>query len=523
MPVSHICLTVSHLPTSCSFYLAALSPLGYNYIGQQDNQVGFGIVQADFFISQAPAGVQPGAAHIAFSAQSRNAVDAFFGAALKAGGRDSGEPTVHDWATGYYSATILDLDSNSVEVVYRDVDHSRNEIPASVASARPEGSRVLTWQKDVAKSTVSDNRSTVSRTALRPIVNISSPTVVVSHPAPERKVGGDVNSKQLVGTLLGAAAGAALAYVMTTGEAQSEQAQQQQPQQTSTSIDMLKTVFRAIEASPLNKSSTSTASAKPNQPPPESTFSAQQYQPPYASSNAPSTLSPRSQHAPSQLLAIEAPRSLTARSTLIDTFIPPTEIPRYTYHQVPQSQSQAQSARPHIARSNTEIGPGPAGSPSRRSLTRSHTSSAAKTITQADFPPKSTHSHSNSEAASLKPDSVVAGSRHGGSHVSKHSVAKSHHTVVAADIPLPPTATPSLCSVSPEDSISQAGSSRSRRSHHRSKREGGGSKHQGSRRTSSRLGEGEERTVVSLPVREKEGGKGREGGLRSVVSQVLGL
>ena len=58
MPVSHICLTVSHLPTSCSFYLAALSPLGYNYIGQQDNQVGFGIVQADFFISQAPAGYE---------------------------------------------------------------------------------------------------------------------------------------------------------------------------------------------------------------------------------------------------------------------------------------------------------------------------------------------------------------------------------------------------------------------------------------------------------------------------------
>ena len=397
-------------------------------------------------------------------------------------------------------------------------------MPASVASAHPEGSRVLTWQKDVAKSTVSDNRSTVSRTALRPIVNISSPTVVVSHPAPERKVGGDVNSKQVVGTLLGAAAGAALAYIMTTGEAQSEQAQQQQPQQTTTSVDMLKTVFRAIEASPFNKSPTSTASAQPNQPRPASTFSAQQYQAPYASSHAPSTLSPRNQHAPSQLLAIEAPHSLTARSTLIDTFIPPTEIPRYTYHQVQQSQS----TRPHIARSNTDIRPGPAGSTvsaSRRSLARSHTSSAAKTITQADFPPKNTHSHSHShsKAASLKPDSAVAGSRHGGSHVSKHSVAKSHHTVVAADIPLPPTATPSLCSVAPEDSISQAGSSRSRKSHHRSKREGGGSKHQGSRRTSSRLGKGEERTVVSLPIREKEGGKEREGGLRSVVSQVLGL
>ena len=384
-------------------------------------------------------------------------------------------------------------------------------MPASVVSAHPEGSRVLTWQKDVAKSTVSDNQSTVSRTALRPIVNISTPTVVVSHPVPEPRVGGDANSKQLVGTLLGAAAGAALAYIMTTGEAQSQQHQQPQQRQTTTSVDMLKTVFRAIEASPFTKSPAFTTSP---QPPSASAFSAQQYQPPYASSHAPSTLSPRSQHLPSQLLAIEAPRSLTACSTLIDTFIPPTEIPRHPY----LKDSQHHSPRPHISRSNTDLGPGNArgstvsAAPSRRSLARSHTSSAAKTITQADFPAKSTHSPSHSKAPLLKPEAV--GSRHGGSHASRHSsAAKSHHTTAlatAADIPLPLTATPSLCSVVPEDSISQAGSGRSHRSKHRH----GGS---GSR-SRRRREDGDERTVVSLPVRERE----KEGGLRSVVSQVLG-
>lgn len=52
MPVSHIGLTVSHLPTSCSFYLAALSPLGYRYLGHEGNQIAFGRDNADFYISQ---------------------------------------------------------------------------------------------------------------------------------------------------------------------------------------------------------------------------------------------------------------------------------------------------------------------------------------------------------------------------------------------------------------------------------------------------------------------------------------
>lgn len=59
MPVSHIGLTVSHLPTSCSFFLAALSPLDYRYIGQDNSQIGFGIDVADFFICQETPGYHP--------------------------------------------------------------------------------------------------------------------------------------------------------------------------------------------------------------------------------------------------------------------------------------------------------------------------------------------------------------------------------------------------------------------------------------------------------------------------------
>jgi catechol 2,3-dioxygenase-like lactoylglutathione lyase family enzyme len=56
MPVAHIGLTVSHLPTSCSFFLSALQPLGYRFIGQWGNQVGLGAGEADFFLTQETPG-----------------------------------------------------------------------------------------------------------------------------------------------------------------------------------------------------------------------------------------------------------------------------------------------------------------------------------------------------------------------------------------------------------------------------------------------------------------------------------
>ena len=52
MPLSHVRLTVTHLPSSCSFFLSALQPLGYRYVGQQGDLIGLGVDDADFFLSQ---------------------------------------------------------------------------------------------------------------------------------------------------------------------------------------------------------------------------------------------------------------------------------------------------------------------------------------------------------------------------------------------------------------------------------------------------------------------------------------
>lgn len=55
--------------------------------------------------------------HLKFSAKSREQVEAFYQAALKSGGRDSGAPSYQGpKEMGYFAALVFDPDGNTVEV-----------------------------------------------------------------------------------------------------------------------------------------------------------------------------------------------------------------------------------------------------------------------------------------------------------------------------------------------------------------------------------------------------------------------
>lgn len=54
--MSHLGLTVSRIADATSFYLSALQPLGYRYVGQQGDAVGLGVNDADFFLCQTKNG-----------------------------------------------------------------------------------------------------------------------------------------------------------------------------------------------------------------------------------------------------------------------------------------------------------------------------------------------------------------------------------------------------------------------------------------------------------------------------------
>jgi catechol 2,3-dioxygenase-like lactoylglutathione lyase family enzyme len=119
--VDHVSVGVSDLARSREFYRRALTPLGFAEIGPWRDgarEVAFGLDEAaDFAISSAyPADCS---VHVAFAADRRDQVDAFYQAAVTAGGRDNGPPGLRpEYAEDYYGAFVLDPDGHNIEAVH---------------------------------------------------------------------------------------------------------------------------------------------------------------------------------------------------------------------------------------------------------------------------------------------------------------------------------------------------------------------------------------------------------------------
>ena len=126
---SHLSLGVNDLERSRRFYDAALAPLGIVGRVSVAGEIAYTWGGADaaapnvpaFFIGfEDPAARRPVAPsagfHIAFQARSPAEVDAFYLAALAAGGRDNGPPSLRtQYHSAYYGAFVLDPDGHHVE------------------------------------------------------------------------------------------------------------------------------------------------------------------------------------------------------------------------------------------------------------------------------------------------------------------------------------------------------------------------------------------------------------------------
>jgi catechol 2,3-dioxygenase-like lactoylglutathione lyase family enzyme len=125
--LDHVTLVVSDYAKSKPFYEAALAPLGVAVVMEFGTSCGFGRDgKPDFWIGQGPTSFQTAEqlkvitpTHVAFAARSRTEVDAFYAAAIAAGGRDFGKPGVRPhYHPNYYGAFVLDPDGHDVEAVY---------------------------------------------------------------------------------------------------------------------------------------------------------------------------------------------------------------------------------------------------------------------------------------------------------------------------------------------------------------------------------------------------------------------
>lgn len=127
--IDHVTINVHDLEKSKAFYEKILPALGMkvNLGSAEDFFWGFGpsqepefeIAAGRFFIGQSDKShpVSPNT-HIAFRATDRASVQAFYDAALAAGGKDNGAPGLRpQYAQTYYAAFVLDPDGNNIEAV----------------------------------------------------------------------------------------------------------------------------------------------------------------------------------------------------------------------------------------------------------------------------------------------------------------------------------------------------------------------------------------------------------------------
>lgn len=118
--IDHVHLRARDLDATSRFYKAVLATLGIEGSSGEDH-AGVGYFQADeLFISpyDPKEGIPPTRVHLAFQARDEAMVQAFYDAALKAGGTDNGAPGLRPYHPGYYGAFVLDPDCNNIEAVF---------------------------------------------------------------------------------------------------------------------------------------------------------------------------------------------------------------------------------------------------------------------------------------------------------------------------------------------------------------------------------------------------------------------
>ena len=122
--IDHTGVSVSDFAKSKAFYTRALDPIGYKVLMELPAKVtggtevaGFGEPpKPDLWIHDGEPNVPP--IHIALRVKSRAEVDAFYRAAIAAGGRDNGAPGVRPhYHPNYYGAFVLDPDGHNIEAV----------------------------------------------------------------------------------------------------------------------------------------------------------------------------------------------------------------------------------------------------------------------------------------------------------------------------------------------------------------------------------------------------------------------
>ncbi len=117
--LDHVSIQCADVVVSGAFYDTVLGALGGRRVMDFGDTIGYGTDFPTFWLGPHRTGDGFRESHLAFQAPDRDAVQAFFDAAVAAGVEVLHEPRVWpEYHPGYFGAFVRDPDGNNVEAVH---------------------------------------------------------------------------------------------------------------------------------------------------------------------------------------------------------------------------------------------------------------------------------------------------------------------------------------------------------------------------------------------------------------------
>ena len=119
----HVVFGVSDYAASKAFFLKALEPLGVAAVLEGPLGVELSPKDSKSSLCLFQTEEKPAYLHLAFRAENRRQVEAFYRAALEAGGKDNGAPGLRPhYHANYYAAFVIGPDGHNIEMVCHEAE-----------------------------------------------------------------------------------------------------------------------------------------------------------------------------------------------------------------------------------------------------------------------------------------------------------------------------------------------------------------------------------------------------------------
>lgn len=122
--ISHVSIGTNQFDKAVAFYDTVLETIGSKRIMEFPGAVAYGKQFPEFWVQTPFDGKEAGTAngvHFGFLAPSKEAVQAFYDAAVKLGAKDDGPPGPRPlYGEAYYGCFVHDLDGHKIEAMFWD-------------------------------------------------------------------------------------------------------------------------------------------------------------------------------------------------------------------------------------------------------------------------------------------------------------------------------------------------------------------------------------------------------------------